>query len=317
MNLPMTIAQLKQQLDIPVIVAPMFLVSGTALVIASCREGVVGTLPALNGRTSHEFELMLKEILDSREETKRNGGTFAPFGVNLIAHKTNPRLKEDLLLCQKYEIPLIITSLGAPSEVINTVHQYGGLVLQTVANVKHAKKAIAAGVDGIILSCTGAGGHAGTINPFAFIGEIRSFYSGFVALGGSISSGNQILATQVMGADMAYIGTSFIATEESLATDKYKEMVVDATGADIIYTDRVSGVGANFLRQSLAASSLQSTTQTKENFANMEGTEKKAWSEVWSAGQGVASCKEITTTERLLSQWKKEYKKAYIGLDRE
>lgn len=304
----MTIKELKESTDLPIISSPMFLVSGTQLVIEACKNGVIGTFPSLNGRTEADFEAMLQEITTELNKfEKESGKKPAPFGVNLIVNRTNPRVETDLRLCMKYKVPLVITSLGAVKEVVNAVHSYGGLVFHDVIKKRHAEKAAEAGVDGIICVTAGAGGHAGTANPFALVSEIKSFYKGAIILAGSINSGTDVLAALTMGADFAYMGTRFIATKESLAQDPYKEMVVDSGIDDILYTDGVSGVNANFLKPSIEKAGLDITEKKEEDFSKLN-SDNKAWKDIWSAGQGVAGIHNVPTTAELINQIKSEFK---------
>ncbi len=241
MSLPASFSNLR----LPVVAAPMFLVSGDRLVVEACKAGVVGTFPALNQRTTAGFEEWVVKIkAELAEWEKTSGKKAAPFGVNLIVHRSNPRLQEDLAICVKHKVPLIITSLGAVKELVQTVQSYGGVVFHDVTNLKHAQKAAEAGVDGLIAVCGGAGGHAGRINPFALVGQIRQFFHKTLLLAGAIGRGDDVLAAQAMGADLAYLGTRFIATQESGAQPEYKQMVTEATAEDIIYTPAVSGVPA-------------------------------------------------------------------------
>ncbi|HLW40022.1 MAG TPA: nitronate monooxygenase, partial [Brumimicrobium sp.] len=231
----MTIKELKSRLRLPIIVSPMFIVSGTKLVIEACKNGVVGTFPSLNGRTSEDFEKMLIEITSELKKYEEESGIKpAPFGVNIIVNKTNPRVQPDLMLCVKYKVPIVITSLGAVKDLVDVVHSYGGLVFHDVVKKRHAEKAQEAGVDGIICVSAGAGGHAGTAHPFALVSEIKSFYDGAIILAGSINSGNEVLAAQLLGADFAYMGTRFINTKECLASDEYKQMIIDSGIDDVI-----------------------------------------------------------------------------------
>lgn len=296
----------KGRLKLPLVSAPMFLVSGPELVIETCKAGVVGTFPALNQRDSNGFEAWLQEVSEALE-----GDTeAAPYGVNLIVHKTNPRLQTDLELCVKYKVPLIITSLGAVSDVVDAIHSYGGIVFHDVINIRHAKKASAAGVDGLIAVCAGAGGHAGTLSPFALLAEIRKFYDKTVLLSGSLSKGSDILAAEVMGADLAYMGTRFINTQESRASDSYKKMIVDSSAADIVYTKEVSGVNANFLSPSLeqAGVDLANFTKTDDvDFGEELSEDAKAWKDIWSAGQGVGSIDNVPTVFELIESLQDEY----------
>ncbi|QES87935.1 NAD(P)H-dependent flavin oxidoreductase [Rhizosphaericola mali] len=309
----MNINELKERVSLPVIVSPMFLVSGTKIVIESCKNGIVGTFPALNGRTSEDFENMLKEIISALEEFEKSSGIKpAPFGVNLIVNKTNPRLLPDLQLCIKYKVPIIITSLGAVKDIVDAVHDYGGIVLHDIVKKRHAEKAIEAGVDGIICVAAGAGGHAGTANPFALVEEIRDFYKGFLVLAGAINNGKDIVATTSIGADFAYMGTRFIATEESLASSDYKELLETAIIDDIIYTDAVSGVNANFLLPSIEKSGFDLTHKKEEDFSQLSGAHAKAWKDVWSAGHGVAGIHEILPVEKLVNNLKSQYKETLL-----
>jgi nitronate monooxygenase len=285
-------------LAIPVIVAPMFLVSGPDLVVACCEAGLLGTFPALNQRSSEGFGQWLHEI-EGRLAGMPNA---APFGVNLIVHKSNPRVNADLDLIVAHRVPLVITSLGTVPDIVDAVHSYGGIVLHDVTGVRHAEKALTAGADGLIAVAAGAGGHAGTLSPFALIAEIRAFFDGPLALAGSITSGAHIAAARTMGADLAYIGSPFIAAEESLASVGQKEMMVAASAADIVYTDRVTGVGANFLRPSLEAATLP------EGHGELSLSEEaKAWKTIWSAGHGVGATTAVqparSICERLIAEY--------------
>lgn len=309
----MDINEFKSRLALPVIASPMFLVSGTKLVIEACKAGVVGTFPSLNGRTSEDFEQMLIEITTELKKFKdETGKEPAPYGVNIIVNKTNPRVIPDLQLCIKYRVPLVITSLGAMKDVVDAIHNYGGLVFHDVIKKRHAQKAAEAGVDGIIAVAGGAGGHAGTANPFALVEDIRSIYKGAILLAGAINNGKQVLAAENMGADFAYIGSRFIATEESLASDEYKQMLLQAQIDDIIYTDGVSGVNASFIRQSIEKAGIDITVKKHGDFSSMDG-EAKAWKDVWSAGHGVAGIHKIVKTSDLVEELKQEYKATLIA----
>lgn len=308
-NIAMTIEELKNRTVLPVIVSPMFLVSGSKLVIECCKNGIVGTVPSLNGRKAEDFEQLLIEITTALHQFKEETGQEpAPFGVNLIVNKTNPRLMPDLELCVKYKVPLVITSLGAVKEVVDAVHSYGGLVFHDVIKKRHAEKAIETGVDGIIAVAGGAGGHAGTANPFALADEIRAFYKGTLILAGAISNGKDILAAENMGATLAYMGTRFIVAEESLAQREYKEMLVASHIDDILYTDAVSGVNANFLLPSIENAHIDLTHKKEEDFSQLSGEHAKAWKDVWSAGHGVAGIHKIASVAEIVDELKKEYK---------
>ena len=296
----------KNRLALHVVDAPMFLVSGTEIVIACCKAGIVGTFPALNQRSSDGLEKWLKIISENLTDKD------APYGVNLIVHKTNPRVQPDLNICIKYKVPLIITSLGAIADLVDEVHSYGGVVFHDVTTVRHAQKAAEAGCDGLILVCAGAGGHAGTINPFALLPEIRNFFKGTILLAGSISDGRSIAAAQMLGADLAYLGTRFIATHESKAPDAFKEMLVNSTAKDIMYTPAISGIPGNFLRPSLEVAGfdpdkLPIKKADQAEFGEQMQEERKAWRDVWSAGQGVGQIDDIPNAQDLIERLKEEY----------
>jgi len=306
-----------KDLNLPVVAAPMFLISGPKLVIECCKNGIVGTFPALNQRTSEGFEEWLveikKELADFEKET---GKKAAPFGVNLIVHHTNPRLQADLEICAKHEVPLIITSLGAVSELIEVVHNYGGLVFHDVIKKRHAQKAAQAGVDGLILVAAGAGGHAGTHNPMSLIAEVRSFFDKTILLSGCISTGQDIASAMQMGADLAYMGTRFINVEESKADEAYKQMIIDSGASDIVYTAAVSGVAANFLQPSLEAMGITKEhwdKKVKIDFGkelDAAQAEAKAWKTIWSAGQGSALIEDSVPVTELVDSLKVEFKAA-------
>jgi nitronate monooxygenase len=292
----------------------MFLVSGDKLVIESCKSGIVGTFPALNQRTTDGFRDWVKEIKSELAQFEKDTGKKAPpFGVNLIVHKSNPRLEADLKVCIEEKVPLIITSLGAVSAVVDQIHSYGGVVFHDVTNLKHAQKAAEAGVDGLIAVSGGAGGHAGRINPFALVGQIRKFFSKTILLAGSIGRGDDVLAAQALGADLAYLGTRFIATQESNAQPEYKQMILDAGPEDIIYTPAVSGIPASFMRQSLEKAGIKDFSGHGEvNFGEKLtlGDEAKAWKNIWSAGHGVANITDVPKVSELVDRLEKEYKEA-------
>ena len=304
-------------LSVPAVAAPMFLISGPKLVIECCKNGVVGTFPALNHRSTEGFEewiIEIKEALIAFE--KETGKKAAPFGVNLIVHPTNPRVQPDLEICMKHKVPLIITSLGAVSDLVNAVHSYGGLVYHDVIKKRHAEKAAEAGVDGLILVSAGAGGHAGTLNPMALINEIKQFFTKTILLSGCISTGNDIASALQMGADLAYMGTRFINVDESMADEEYKKMIMNSKAEDIVYTAAVSGVSANFLRPSLEAMGITEElwNQAKKIDFGSEldaaKAEAKAWKTIWSAGQGVTSIKNIQSTQVLIETLLEEFKEA-------
>ncbi len=303
-----------QELQLPVIAAPMFLISGPKLVIEACKNGIIGTFPALNQRTSEGFEEWIVEIkteLDKFEKT--TGQKPAPYGVNLIVHPTNPRLEADLKLCIKHRVPLIITSLGAVSQVVDAVHSYGGLVFHDIIKKRHAEKAAAAGVDGLILVSAGAGGHAGTINPMTLVAEIKRFFTKTIILSGCISTGRDVASAMQMGADLAYMGTRFINTAESQAPEAYRQMIIDSGASDVTYTAAVSGVHANFLTDSLKAAGITEDDLSKGHkidFGSELDTEAKAWKTIWSAGQGVATIDNVLPIEELVKQLGQEFKQA-------
>ena len=278
--------QLEGRLAIPAIVAPMFLISGPDLVVECCRAGLLGTFPALNQRTTGGFVAWIDEI------EARLDAASAPYGVNLIVHRTNKRLQQDLAVIVARKVPLVITSLGAVKDVVDAVHSYGGLVFHDVISARHAEKAVAAGVDGLIAVTAGAGGHAGTLSPFALTAEIRGFFDGALALAGALSTGRHLAAAELMGADFGYFGSLFIAAEESLASPEQKAMMVAARAADIVHTDKVTGVAANFMRESLAANGLPDDSSGHVGVMDLEG-EARAWKTIWSAGHGVGAVQAI------------------------
>jgi len=301
-------------LSIPVIAAPLFLISGPKLVIECCKNGIVGTFPALNQRTSEGFEEWLIQIKSELDEfEKETGKKPAPFGVNLIVHNTNPRVKADLKICIKHKVPIVITSLGAVSRLVDAVHSYGGLVFHDIVKKRHAEKATEAGVDGLILVSAGAGGHAGTINPMALISEIKSFFNKTVILSGCISNGRDVASALQMGADLAYMGTRFINTKESRAPEDYKQMIIDSGATDIVYTAAVSGVPASFLRASLESMGITQdmwTRAAKMDFGKELDSEAKAWSTIWSAGQGVTNISDDVPVQELVDRISNEFKEA-------
>lgn len=315
-------AVLKDHIELAVIAAPMFLVSGPELVVASCKQGVICAFPALNQRSSEGFEAWLIEIeaqlAKAREQSPDK--KIAPYAVNLIVHKTNSRLEADLAICVKHQVPLVITSLGAASHVIDAIHSYGGLVFHDVVNSYHARKAADAGVDGIIAVCNGAGGHAGQLNPLVLVDEIRQFFDKTLILSGCQSFGHHILAAQVMGADFAYMGTRFIATKESLAPDEYKQMICDATSKDIVYTAAVSGVPGSFMAQSLERCGYDPVelrlagAAGKPTLKPKVEDEARAWKTTWSAGQGVSDIKDVPSVAELCDRLKTEYAEAKLKL---
>jgi len=306
MSLP---ASLEQRLRLPVVAAPMFLISNPTLVLACCASGVVGSFPALNQRDSAGFKAWLEEIEAGFAQLQAP----APYAVNLIVHPTNPRLQADLALCVEHRVPIVITSLGAVKEVVDAVHGYGGLVFHDVTTRRHAEKAAEAGVDGLIAVAAGAGGHAGTWSPFALAAEIRQFFDKTLLLAGCLNHGHEILAAQLLGADLAYMGTRFIATTESQAQDAYKQMLLDAHAADIIHTPAVSGIPASFLRSSLEQAGYDMNALKgghEQGKLKPIDDEAKAWKTVWSAGQGVGEIHDLPSASALIERLHSEYREA-------
>lgn len=309
--------KLSESLSLPAIAAPMFLISGPDLVVECCKNGIVGTFPALNQRSTEGFEQWLLEIENRLAGfTQTNGKPAAPYGVNLIVHRSNPRLYADVEMIVKHKVPIVITSLGAVSDIVDAVHSYGGLVFHDVINQRHAEKANEAGVDGLILVCAGAGGHAGTLHPMAFVNEIRSFFKKTILLSGCISTGRDIASALQIGADLAYMGTRFINTTESRADSEYQEMIIESDTADIVYTAAVSGVNANFLKPSLEAAGLTPELWSKAGKIDFgkeldaAQAEAKAWKTIWSAGQGVTSIHDVQSTQSLIDNLKQEFRSA-------
>ena len=300
------------KLKLPAIAAPLFLASGPDLVVETCRAGMVGTFPALNQRSSEGFEAWLNEI----EERLSSLPNAAPYGVNLIVHKTNSRLTQDLDLVVKHRVPIVITSLGAVRDVVDAVHSYGGLVFHDIISRRHAEKASEAGVDGLIAVCAGAGGHAGNLNPFALLHEVKSVFAGTVILSGSLSTGRDIAAARMMGADLAYLGTRFLATKEAMVEKAYQEMILNARAADIVYTPNISGVNANFMRQSIEAAGLDPDNLPSHGKLDM-GSEAKVWKTIWSAGQGVGAISDVLSVADLCEQFMRDYRAAMSGAARD
>ena len=313
----MNIPKLDKRLRLPVIASPMFLVSGVDLVFESCKNNIIGTFPSVNRRTTEEFELMLISVEEKLASyNAENDRKAAPFAVNLVIHRSNPRWMEDLKICVKHQVPIIITSLGAAKDVVDAVHGYGGMVFHDVANAYHARKAAEAGVDGIIAVANGAGGHSGTISPFALVGEIRSFFDGTIILGGSISSGSDVAAALQMGADYAYMGTRFINVKESMATQEYQDMIVNADSSDILLTSMITGVNCNFLKDSLVRAGYdldQFNNAAKVNYSETLKPPKegaKTWVDTWSAGHGAGVIKDVPSVEDLVNRIEEEFKSA-------
>lgn len=315
---------LRGRLSLPVIASPMFIVSNPDLVIAQCKAGIVGSFPALNARPAEVLDEWLTRIETelAAHQAAHPQAKVAPYAVNQIVHASNPRLQHDIDVCVKHKTPMFITSLRAPDAVVEAAHSYGGLVFHDVINVDHAKRAIKAGVDGLILVCTGAGGHAGIYSPFALVREVRKFYDGTLILSGAISSGDSILSAQALGADLAYIGTRFIATTEANADPAYKQMLVEATAKDIVYTNFFSGVHGNYLRPSVIAAGYDPDNLPQGDKATMdfgaatdEGENKpKAWKDIWSAGQGAGQVDAVLPTAEVVAQFAHEYAAARARL---
>jgi nitronate monooxygenase len=308
---------LQGRLRLPVIGAPMFIVSTPRLVIAQCKAGIVGSFPALNARPAAQLDDWLAEITGELAAFARANPQLkvAPFAVNQIVHSSNDRLEHDVSLCVKHRVPIIITSLRPPAEVVAAVHGYGGIVFHDVINLRHAEKAAAQAVDGIIAVCAGAGGHAGLLSPFALVKQIREIYSGTIILSGAMSTGSDVLAARALGADLAYLGTRFIATEEANASETYKQMLVDSRGEDIVYTSLFSGIPGNYLRGSVANAGLDpdklpEADKSKMNFGTGSDAKFKAWKDIWSAGQSVSGIHDVETVQGLIDGMAAEYEAA-------
>ena len=300
---------LERKLSIPVIGSPMFIVSTPELVIAQCKAGIVGSFPALNARPKEELAVWLEKITTELAAFKAANPSrkVAPFAVNQIVHTSNDRVMHDIEVCVRYKVPIIITSLRPPNEVVDAIHGYGGMVFHDVISIRHARKAIDAGVDGLILVCAGAGGHAGLLSPFALVPEVRRIFDKTIVLAGAISSGTSILAAQAIGADLAYMGTRFIATREANATDAYKQMILKSAAADIVYTAVFSGVSGNYLSMSVAQAGLDPLSLPQDQGKMNYNSEKKAWRDIWSAGQGVGQIEDIPGVAELVERLAREY----------
>ena len=306
-------------LRLPLIGAPMFLASGVDLVVAQCCAGVIGTFPALNARPAAQLDDWLSEIETRLEAFRRETGQpTAPYGVNLIVNEYNTRLEEDLATLVRHEVPLVITSLSAPDKVVEAVHGYGGLVFHDVVKARHARRAARAGVDGLILVCAGAGGHAGTLSPFALVEEVRAFWEGPLALSGAIANGRAILAAQAVGCDFAYAGTVFIPTEEAIAPEAHKQMIVEAGSDEILYTPMFSGTHANYLVPSIAAAGVDldeaRLAQPRRMGAKTDPDRPRAWSQVWSAGQAVGQSRALEPAGEVIARLDREYRAARAAL---
>ncbi len=312
---------LQNNLRIPVIGSPLFLVSGPELVIAQCKAGVVGSFPALNARPAAVLDEWLTRITTELNEYKlANPDKYvAPFAVNQICHASNDRLMDDMAMCVKHKVPIIITSLRPPAEVVEAAHSYGGLVFHDVINVKHAKKAAEQGVDGLILVCAGAGGHAGALSPFALVREVKEWFDGTILLSGSIGDGYCVASALAMGADLAYIGSRFIATEEANADQGYKDMLVESAADDIVYSSLFTGVDGNYLKPSIAKAgmdpdNLPDADKSSMNFGSGGNTKSKAWKDIWGSGQGIGGIKVVQSVEDVVAEMERDYKAAVDSL---
>jgi nitronate monooxygenase len=317
----MALPKILQGLRLPVVGAPLFIISNPKLVIAQCTAGIVGSMPSLNARPASQLDEWLAEITETLAAWNRNNPDkpAAPFAINQIVHKSNDRLEHDMQMCAKYKVPIVITSLGARTEVNEAVHSWGGIVLHDIINNMFAKKAIEKGSDGLIAVAAGAGGHAGVKSPFALVQEIREWFGGPLLLSGSISTGGGILAARAMGADLAYIGSAFIATDEARASDAYKQAIVECTSDDIVYSSLFTGVHGNYLKPSIRAAGLDpdnlpESDPTKMNFGGGGSDVKKAWKDIWGCGQGIASIKAVQPTAMLIARWQKEYADALASI---
>jgi nitronate monooxygenase len=315
-------ALLKDHLRLPIVGAPMFIVSTPKLVLAQCKAGIVGAFPALNARPAAELDDWLAEISSELAAFQRANpaAKVAPFAVNQIVHASNDRLEHDVGMCVKHRVPIVITSLRPPAEVVSAVHGYGGIVFHDVINLRHAEKAAAQGVDGIIAVCAGAGGHAGILSPFALVKQIREIYPGSIILSGAMSTGADVFAAQALGADLAYLGTRFIATAEANASPTYQQMLIDSRAEDIVYTSLFSGVAGNYLRGSVTQNGLDpdklpEADKTKMNFGSGGNSPIKAWRDIWSAGQSVSGIHEVQSVEALVARLAGEYEAARVRLN--
>ena len=311
---------LKSKLRIPVVGAPLFIISHPALVLAQCKAGIVGSFPALNARPEAQLDEWLAEITEGlRNHDEKNPDLpAAPFAVNQIVHRSNKRLEHDLMMCVKYKVPIVISSLGAVPEVNEAIHSYGGIVLHDIINNRHANSAIRKGADGLIAVATGAGGHAGPLSPFALVQEIREWFDGPLLLSGAIATGRAILAAQAMGADLAYIGSPFIATTEARAVDEYKQMIVDSASSDIVYSNYFTGIHGNYLKPSIAKAGMDPDRLPEADPSKMDfeaaTTGAKAWKDIWGCGQGIGAIKQIAPTGDLVARLEREYHAAKTAL---
>lgn len=314
----MRLPSVLQHLHLPVIASPMFIASGPQLVAAQCKAGIVGSFPALNARPAQQLDVWLTELQAELAafQQANPGKTVGPVAVNQIVHQSNDRLAEDVATCVKHQVPIIISSLRAPpKEMLDAIHSYGGIVLHDVISIRHAHKALEAGVDGLILVATGAGGHAGTLSPFALVGEVRKFYDGPIALSGAIATGDAVLAAQAMGADFAYIGSRWLASKESNVDEAYRQAIVASAAADIIYSNLFTGIHGNYLRQSiinagLDPDNLPEADKSKMNFGSGGESKAKAWRDIWGAGQGVGLMDDVPSVAEIVARLTDEYQAA-------
>jgi nitronate monooxygenase len=310
----MALPAVLQRVPLPIIGAPLFIVSNPKLVVAQCTSGIVGSMPALNARPAEQLDEWLAEITETLAAWDRDhpDRKAAPFAINQIVHKTNDRLEHDMQVCAKYKVPIVITSLGARTDINDAVHSWGGIVLHDIINNTFAHKAVDKGADGLIAVAAGAGGHAGTTSPFALVQEIREWFDGPLALSGSIANGGAVLAAQAMGADLAYIGSAFIATEEAHAPEGYKRMVVEGTSADIVYSNLFTGVHGNYLKGSIRAAGLDPDNLAQSDPSRMSFGEgaKKAWKDIWGSGQGIGALKAVVPVRELVGRLAAEYQAA-------
>ena len=317
----MSLPTVLQNLSLPVIASPMFIASGPALVAAQCKAGIVGSFPALNARPAELLDTWLTDLQRELAEYKEANpdAIVGPIAVNQIVHASNARLEHDVEVCVKHQVPIIISSLRAPTkEMLDAVHSYGGIVLHDVISIRHAHKALEAGVDGLILVAAGAGGHAGALSPFALVGEVRKFFNGPIALSGSIATGDAILAAQAMGADFAYIGSRWLATKESNVSDDYRDAIVESSAADVVYTNLFTGVHGNYLKKSIVNAGLDPDALPESDKSKMSfgdgGSKAKAWRDIWGAGQGVGLMDDVPTTAEMVARLKQEYDAARARL---
>jgi nitronate monooxygenase len=318
----MTLPAIFDTLRLPVIGSPLFIISGPELVIAQCKAGVVGSFPALNARPQAQLDEWLHQITEELAAYNRENPELpaAPYAVNQIVHKSNNRLEEDIATCAKWQVPITITSLGAREDLNKAVHGWGGIVFHDVIDDRYARKAVEKGADGLIPVAAGAGGHAGITSPFALVQEIRAWFNGPVALSGSIASGHAILGAQAMGADLAYIGSAFIATEEARAVDGYKQNIVEAGSSDIVYSNLFTGVHGNYLRQSIEKAGMDPDNLPEGDYTTMDfgsggNTEAKAWKDIWGSGQGIGAVKSVQSVAAMVDRLKAEYRTAKAELD--